>query len=110
MSFGTATLAFSRRAAQHRRESFGARIRTSTTPARTLTVFLSPWQVVREIGDVGMVETVKAQLRVETSAAWQPENGSEFTVIATGELVRVNSVSSHPSSAEIICDIARLSP
>lgn len=110
MSFATSVRQFAQQAARERAEAFGTRIRTHTTPARVLTVFLSPWQVVRDIGDVGMIETVKAQLRVQTACVWQPVNGEEFTLVETGEVARVNSVATHPSSAELVCDIARLSP
>lgn len=110
MSFSTSVSQFAQQAARERAQAFGTRIRTNTTPARTLTVFLSPWQVVRDIGDAGMIETVKAQLRVQTACVWQPVNGVEFTVVATGEVARINSVAAHPSSAEWVCDVARLSP
>lgn len=107
MSFGSAVRSFAQQAARDRAEAFGTRIRTHTTPARVITVFISPWRVERELGEHGFVETVRAQLRVQTSAAWTPSAGDEFTIVATGEVARINAVSTHPISAEIVCEVVR---
>lgn len=108
MSYGAAVQVFAQHAARERAEAFGTRVRTGT--GAVFTVFVSPWRVERELGEAGIIETVKAQLRVQTSCAWRPANGEEFTIVDSGEVARITSVATHPSSAEIVCDIVRRNP
>lgn len=110
MSFASAVAIFAAQAARERREAFPTRITTAEATPRTLSVFLSPWRVERELGDSGPIETVRAQLRVELTAGWSPAVGDEFTLAASEEVARINARTSHPSAAELVYEVVRISP
>ncbi|HSV73465.1 MAG TPA: hypothetical protein VLH79_06875 [Chthonomonadales bacterium] len=117
MSFATSVQAFATQAARERQALALTTVQPYTGAGAAaldgapVAVFLSPIRIERELGEAGFITLHKASLRVLKTGTWSPAEGTEFVVVATGDRYRCNSATGADTdfSAEIVCDVVRLS-
>ncbi len=79
----------------------------ATKDGGPVDIFLSAVRAEREITEHGYVIVHRAQARILKSCRWQPEEGNEFVVVATGERFRCSTAAgaAYDFAGEIVCDV-----